>query len=163
MQVLRALHLDAKVLCQRHHAGDDEQQHDGVCIVIARPGPEIDERLTEEDDAGAYERQNQKLDAANAHKQLCEYGAQARFVVLVILHELMDARCEHGRYRRRKRDEVRVQLLADGVDRRGGGAAKARDDELVEVVVDLVDDHVDGDEAGEHGNVLEHSAIEVSK
>ena len=63
----------------------------------------------------------------------------------------MDARREHGRHRRRKRDEVRVQLLADGVDRRGGRAAVARDDELVEVVVDLVDDHVDGNKAGEHG------------
>ena len=54
-----------------------------------------------------------------------------------------------------------MQLLADGVDRRGGGAAKARDDELVEVVVDLVDDHVDGNKAGEHGNVLEHGTVKA--
>ena len=54
-----------------------------------------------------------------------------------------------------------MQLLADGVDRRGGGAAKARDDELVEVVVDLVDDHVDGNKAGEHGDVLEHGTVKA--
>ena len=161
MQVLRALHLDAEVLRQRHHAGDDEQQHDDIRIVIARPGPEIDKRLAEEDDARAHERQNQKLDAPHAHEQLREHGAQARFVALVVLHELVDARREHGRHRRRKRDEVRVQLLADGVDRRGGRAAVARDDELIEVVVDLVDDHVDGDEAREHSDVFEHGAVKV--
>ena len=54
-----------------------------------------------------------------------------------------------------------MQLLADGVDRRGGRAAVARDDELVEVVVDLIDDHVDGDEAREHSDVFEHGAVKV--
>ena len=100
MQVLRALHLDAEILRQRHHAGDDEQQHDDVRIVIARSGPEIDKWLAEKDDAGAHERQGQKLDAPDAHEQLREHGAQTRLVVLVILHELVDARCEHGRHRR---------------------------------------------------------------
>ena len=58
MQILRALHLDAEVLRQRHHAGDDEQQHDDIRIVIARSGPEIDKRLAKEDDARAHERQD---------------------------------------------------------------------------------------------------------
>lgn len=135
--VLGALNLDAGVLGQGNHDGQNHDDGEPVGIMVLGAGPNLDEVLADDDESTIQEPEQDHLITADPGHQLGEDA-----VVVVFGDDVVDHGHEHVGHGGAHGEEDVPDLHGDGEYRYRGGTGHRTKQEIRYVIVDQVENLV---------------------
>ena len=157
MLVFRSLYLNAQALNQRYGRRKDQKQGNKVCILKSIPHPVMNKHLPKKGDTAGNQPQYQILNAADPYKQFRKTLIQFFRLLLPLIINPVNPRCEHAGYRSWDQHVIMIQAEPDRINCHFRSSPESSQEGFVNIPVDLINDNIQRNESGITQKALQQS------